>query len=136
MLRAPRASSTAEHDYTRTHTRKALGVGGSKRNEKTKWPGKALKQLFFLAPHFAQGSKRGPSKEKSQAAGSASCAAPEIGAELSELGPAKEDSCSSLGPIPLGVVQTMGTRCLFSRTRGKQPKTKFRADGSGPNPGI
>lgn len=88
--------------HTYTHTHKALGFGGSKGTEKTKWPGKSLKHLFFLAPHFAQGSKRGPSREKSQAAGPTSCAAPEIGAELSGLGPSEEDSCSSLGPIPSG----------------------------------
>lgn len=85
---------------------------GVKRNEKMKWPGQALKQLFLLTPHFAQGSKRGPSKEKSQAAGSASCAAPEIGPELSELSP-REDFCSSLGPIPLGSCSDDGDKMFM-----------------------
>lgn len=66
-----------------------------------------------------------PSKEKSQAAGYASCAAPEIGPELSELGPARRIRVLAWARFLWGVVQTMGTRCLFSRTRGKQPKTKF-----------
>lgn len=42
------------------------------------------------------------SKEKSQAAGSTSCAAPEIGPGLSELSPRQEDFCSSLGSDSFG----------------------------------
>lgn len=80
LLRAPQPSSTAE--YTYVYDTKYWGLDDG--NKIMKWPGKALKQLFFLTPHLAQESKRArPKGKKSQP-----CAAPEIGPELSELDPA------------------------------------------------
>lgn len=55
---------------------------------KMKWPGKALKQLFILTPHLAQESKRARPNGRKIPSLWLACAAPEIGAELSELGPA------------------------------------------------
>lgn len=62
-----------------------------------KWPGKALKQLFFLTPHLAQESKRARSKgKKTPSLRRAGDWPRAVGA-----GPSGEDSCSSLDSIPL-----------------------------------